>query len=417
MRLAAVLVSVLVALPMLAACGAGTSTARGPAGEVLFVRDGASGDGARIVAFHPGGPALRTLPAGLVSHDHSRVYTAEASGGSTTVRAIDAATGAALREIHLSGTYTTGHAGFADAVMSPDGRWLALRAQDAPAATTKIALADTQAGALAKTITLPGSYELDALSPDGEMLYLLEYPNRADHHYYVRAYNVTGSRLVDALIVDKTEPEENMNGAALARVMAPDGSAAYTLYIDTGRNIAFIHELPLVNHGDGPFFARCIDLPHGTSGALLPYYTLALSADGQTLYAVNAALGLASAIGVHPQNLFSDKVDVSGRFSSDATSDATHLPRNAAALSRDGHTVYVAGSRGIWALEAASLRELRSYLADRSFTGLATSADGQTLYAVAPDSGITLLDLPTGQARATLDGPAASPWSIDWMTS
>jgi hypothetical protein len=40
-----------------------------------------------------------------------------------------------------------------------------------------------------------------------------------------------------------------------------------------------------------PAIARCIDLPVGSSSALLHYYTLTLSQDGKTLYAANAALG------------------------------------------------------------------------------------------------------------------------------
>jgi len=417
---------------LLAACSAGggagtTSSGRAPttpADEVLYVLDGAPGAAAggaqHIVAFHPGGAALRTLPAGLVSRDHRRLYSAAAAGGATTLRVIDTTTGAALRSATLPGAYATDHAGFADAVLTPDGRWLALRAQGAPAGTTRIALVDTQSGALAKTINLPGSFELDAIAPDGALLYLLEYPGGADHHYYVRAYDVAAGDLVGGAIVDKTEPDENMNGSALARVMAPDGSAAYTLYIDTGRNIAFIHELPLANQGSGPFFARCIDLPHGASGALLPDYTLALSPDGKTLYAVNAALGLASGIAVHPSAPSGDQITISARFGAAPGAVAANTPRDTsgmAALARDGRTLYVAGPRGVWALETAGLRLQRGYLADRAFTGLAASVDGRTLYAAAPDSGITLLDLTTGQAPAPLRTPAESPWSIAWMTN
>ena len=51
-----------------------------------------------------------------------------------------------------------------------------------------------------------------------------------------------------------------MTGSALTRQMSNDGTQAYTLYIDTAHNIAFVHILPL----DASFpFARCVDLAAG----------------------------------------------------------------------------------------------------------------------------------------------------------
>jgi hypothetical protein len=208
-----------------------------------------------------------------------------------------------------------------------------------------------------------------------------------------------------------------MVGAALARQMAPNGALAYTLYVNTATNIAFIHMLPLASEANGPLFARCVDLPNGRSAELMDSYTLTLSADGTTLYAINAALGLASGITVHPDGPFGDKIDISATFYPALPSSATtnqHRPL-ASVLARDQRTLYAAGPQGIWAFNAASLKLQRVYLADQSFTGLAASADGKTLYAVSPTSGITLLDLASGQSVMTLRSPAQSPLSIAWM--
>jgi len=407
---------------LLAACGAAGTSSTGqastvPPSEVLYVLDGASGGDQHIVAFHPGGPALFTLPVGLISPDHRMLYATATSGGATTLRVLDMTSGAALRSLTLPGAYSTIGAGFADAVLSGDGRWLALRAQTTISSATSIALVDTQVGTLAKTIRLDGSFDLDAVAPGGTMLYLIQHTGDAEHHYYVRAYSVTAGQLLDGNIVDKTELEDPlMVGTALARQMAPNGALAYTLYINTATNIAFIHMLPLVSAADGPLFARCVDLPSGSSAELLGSYTLALSADGTTLYAVNVALGLASGITVHPDGPFGDKIDASATFYPALPSATTQQHRPlAAVLARDQRTLYVAGPQGIWAFNAATLKAQRVYLSDQSFTGLATSADGKTLYTVSPTSGITLLDLASGQPVMTLHSPAQSPLSITWM--
>src|SRR6266567_9155797 len=104
-------------LTLIAACGTGTSTsnpttvqnapsnaahpvattmhpvATVPAGENLYVLDGYTPSGSsstkqQIVAFHPGSVnpvPLVTLPAGLTSQDHQRLYTATAANGQTTI--------------------------------------------------------------------------------------------------------------------------------------------------------------------------------------------------------------------------------------------------------------------------------------------------------------------------------------------
>ncbi len=415
---------VLVLGALLAACGSGGASSIGqaptiPPSEIIYVLDGASSGSQRIVAFHPGGPALLTLPAGLVSSDHRLLYTTATSGASTTLRVLDVVSGAALRSLALPGAYSTAGPGFADAVLSGDGRWLALRAQAEASASSSatITLVDTQSGTIAKTIVLGGSFELDALAPNGAMLYLIQNTGDAERHYYVRAYDIAAGALVEGYIVDKTELDETrMVGAALARQMAPDGRLAYTLYINTATNIAFVHMLPLATDGSGPYFARCVDLPHGSSPDLLRSYTLALSDDGATLYAVNAALGLASAITVHPDNPLGDKIDTSATFYPAVPGAASSQQRAVASvLSRDQRTLFVAGPRGIWAFAGADLKLQRVYLSDQSFTGLAASADGKTLYAVSPTSGITLLDLVSGQPVMTLHSPVQSPLSIAWM--
>jgi DNA-binding beta-propeller fold protein YncE len=427
-------------LPLVAACGSNSSPGTTPAsvstlppGENVYVLDGYAPQGIartaqHIVAFHPGSEnptSLITLPAGLTSMNHQYLYATTVKNGQTTISVISTQTGATIRSLIISGTYSTAGQGFANAVASFDGHWLALRQQGQNNNATTIALVDTQAGKLVKTIQLNGNFELDAVSPDGMSLYLLQMPTDGSGHYYVKLYNVNENKLYDSPIVDKTEINERMTGVALTRHMAGDGTAAYTLYTNTSQNTAFMHILPL--DGEAFPFARCVDLPVGKSADLLHYYTLTLSPDGGTLYAVNAALGVASLINLDnggTSNIFNDKVASTIHFNpgkAGTSSDASRMLYNGAALSPDEKTLYVVGIDGIWAINTADLQAHRStvshYLTSQTFTDIAMSADGRTLYAVDPMHGISLLDATTGRSERVIQGPARTPWGIEWIAN
>ena len=213
-----------------------------------------------------------------------------------------------------------------------------------------------------------------------------------------------------------------MTGAALARQMSADGTFAYTLYIDTRRNIAFIHVLPLNDRVDLPI-AHCIDLPVGKSVDLLHYYTLALSADGSTLYAANGAIGVVSSINMNTanvQDIFDDKIQHTTHFNpgngSISNNAKTRTLYNGAALSSDQKTLYFAGVQGIWAANTSDLSPQGHYLVRQPVTGIALSGDDRTLYAVDPTSGITLLSAANGQTQKVIQGHAHNPWGIAWIT-
>ena len=431
-------------LPLVAACGANspatgtnantgqaTKTALSP-GENLYVLDGYTPQGVtnadqRIVAFHPGNlqPAY-TLPAGLTSMDHRLLIATRSQVGQTTVSVIDTHSGADLRSLTLAGTYSTAGMEFNNAVLSYDGHWLALRRLDASRSSTTIALIDTQAGTLSKTIHLHGDFDLDAISTDGNALYLLQRLNNGTGRYYVQLYTVSENELYQSPIVDKSELNDpNMTGTAIARRVASYGAETYTLYVDTYHNIAFVHILPL---DPGFPFARCITLPVGKSPDLLHYYTLTLSSDGQTLYAANGALGIVSTIRLNTggsSNIYEDQLVTTGHFNPCLTTisseDTSRMLRNGAVLSPDGSTLYFAGLHGIWSVKTADLRNghaaFHQVLAQQSFTGIALSADGKTLYAVDPTRGITTLDVASGRAGKVLQVPARAPWDIEWIVN
>ncbi len=374
---------------------------------------------AHIIAFHPGANSrvIASLPAGLTSQDHQRLYVATPQGNQTEITIYNTQTGATLAAFVIPGVYSTGTRGYETGTLSPDGRWLALRQLKPDGIRTTIVVVDTQAHKIVKTERLGGDFDLDAISPNAQTLYLLQNTNDAEHHYYVRAFDLTTDQLNPAIIVDKSEiDEDDMQGQALTRQMAPDGSVSYTLYINQQENKAFIHILPLDNGADG-LYARCIELPVGSSPGLLPYYTLALSPGGSMLYAVNTALGTITSVGVQVAHVFEIQDGITQHFrASLASANGALLPYNGAVVSSDQQTLYVAGVDGIWAFSASDRRVLGHYLVGQAFTSVALSLDGQTLYAVNPSAGIVPFSLTTGQAGQPMRGLAESPWAIAWVS-
>ena len=69
----------------------------------------------------------------------------------------------------------------------------------------------------------------------------------------------------------------------------------------------------------------------------------------------------------------------------------------------------------IWAFSTRDSHILGHYLGGQTFTSVALSADGHTLYAVSPGHGIVLIDVTSGQAEQTIRGLAQSPWGIAWV--
>ena len=122
---------------------------------------------------------------------------------------------------------------------------------------TRFVVVDTRTLRPLRTITLRGAFAFDALSPSGGRLYLLQFPQGINGgiHYVVRSLDMRTGRLEPGAIVDKTEPDEQMNGVALNRVWSPNRTWAYTLY-NGGASHAFIHALDTRTRT-----ARCIDLP------------------------------------------------------------------------------------------------------------------------------------------------------------
>jgi hypothetical protein len=133
---------------------------------------------------------------------------------------------------------------------------------------------------VAQSITLPGSYTVDALSPNGRMLFLIQHVQVGDDisRYRVRAYDLKAQRLLPRVIADKRQAGWTMRGYPIARTAARGESSVYTLY-QPNANYPFVHALDTV-HGT----AVCIGLPLSwTDQVQLEGAKLSLSDDGTRL--------------------------------------------------------------------------------------------------------------------------------------
>ena len=156
--------------------------------------------------------------------------------------------------------------------MSADGRTLVLIAprETFPRRSTSFLIYDvSKRGVLGRrsSLTLEGDFSFDALSPDGENLYLIEYLDPRDPGaYQVRAFDLRTRELDPDPILDTEEEPGDMRGFPQTRVTSPDGRWEYTLY-DGGGGHPFIHALDVVEAK-----TVCIDLemrPRDTQGATL----------------------------------------------------------------------------------------------------------------------------------------------------
>jgi hypothetical protein len=107
-----------------------------------------------------------------------------------------------------------------------------------------------------RRVTFPGLWSYDAISPDGSVLYLVQYTELGPSiSYRVRAYDLAARRLLARPIVDSEVGERLMRGWAVTRRTTSDGRWAYTLYARAKKE-PFVHALDTVRRQ-----AYCIDLP------------------------------------------------------------------------------------------------------------------------------------------------------------
>jgi len=202
------------------------------------------------------GPAIGG--PGKVDPTGSLRYSAIPANGGTVVEAVRIHDGSVMRWRFLHGMLGIPMVAFDGSLggLSRDGRLLVLASPPLARATTFV-LVDPHRMRIHGRTTLRGSWAFDALSPNGSLMYLIQYlgkPNAVAQPYAVRVFDWDKLQLLPGAVVDPREPGEKMNGQPVSRTGAPDGWT-YTLYWRVGKS-PFVHALDTVHRR-----AFCVDLP------------------------------------------------------------------------------------------------------------------------------------------------------------
>lgn len=259
-------------VPITALAGAAAMVALAPAA--------ARGDGLPI-------PGVNAKPGGVASRDGRIHYVTGSAGGRTVVAKVDWTTGKTTAWTQLAGKVSIPAVALdgSPGGLSANGRVLALiePRRTFPQASTRLAVLDARRLEVRRRIDLQGDFSFDAISPDGDRIYLIQYLSRHDPtHYAVRAYDVGAGRLEPRPIVDPTEPDEQMRGYPITRQASSDGRWQYTLY--SGAKMPFVHALDTAHAR-----ARCIDLPKMAGSVYSD--ELRIRRDGATLAVTNRNKG------------------------------------------------------------------------------------------------------------------------------
>jgi hypothetical protein len=415
--------ALILSLSILAGCGRAQVTQAASTGYRLFLQEGYA-NGAQFVNVIDSGTGRmeQQLPLGTPAPDWSRYYTIRQGSDPHQLRALDPASGRILNQVAIPDTFELPNLNGIGptAGLSPNGRWIALVSQGPDQGGQPVTAFMVGASSLTEsfaTVHLNGNFAFDALSNDGNRLYVIQHlGNPNQNHYQVRLYDLAAGTLVAQPIVDKREPNEPMNGIRGDSAADVTGNHVYTVYIRDGG--PFIHALPL----DEPI-AWCVDLPSKAPNDLEMQFrwSLAISSDGRTVYAVNASLGTVGAmstsgeppqIGRVGQLALNRAGNVFGGLIQDAEAKGPRI--GGAALSSDGRTLFALGDTGVLAIDTASLKVRLRLLDGQRVDSLRMSSDGKWLYAaVGENSKLWQVDPASGAVRGEVKG-VTNPWALLW---
>ena len=225
-------------------------------------------------------PSSASGRAGSVAPGGSERLIARRAGLNTVVTAVRRGDRRVLRSRKISGHWSVAPVTLMGATtgLSADGRVLVLARPERyfPPTSSAFAVLDARRLEVRRRIPLAGFFTLDAISPDGRWVYLIQYPGENVLDYRVRALDTSTGRLAQRDVVDPREPDEQMGGLPMARVVSPDGRFAYTLY--SGGEEVFVHGLDTVGRT-----AACIDIAELAPDTDLSGFRLDLSPDGRRL--------------------------------------------------------------------------------------------------------------------------------------
>ena len=288
------------------------------------------------------------LPQGIIG-GHLLVSQEQGGDGLTwfdtyTGNQVAATSGAGFGQLSLTG-------------VSQDGKRAVLLRSDK--AHTRFAI--VSANGRTTVVTLRGqNWGFDALADS--KLYLLHYMKNG---YEVRLYDLAYHRLVSKPLKDPHE-SSLIWGTAWSRVTSADGRYVFTLYLGQDGG-AMVHELDVRRAT-----ARCIDLVGSGDFNLGTTYTMQLSPNGKTLWAVSPGFGRVVGIDVA-----SAKVRATFRFRA-AQGIAESPSASVSDISATGRWVAVAVGGSVWVVD--TLHQTVRRFTHQPATAVAFAADGARLW-------------------------------------
>jgi DNA-binding beta-propeller fold protein YncE len=407
--------------PSLAATAAPASPHYRPVGstDAWLVVGRAGQDGLEVIQAS-NRERIYDLPLGVPDAAWATMVSATAANGSTVVRELEVQQEPPGRMQTIEGTWGLPTVGLdpLPVGVSADGRTIVLVEPATAAAdgVSRFAILSRTFDAKPRFVELKGSFDFDALSPDGATLYVVEHlAGPPEGHYQVRAVDTASGTLRDGVVVDKRTVDEAMAGYPIAQLRRADG-LVFTLY--RGAEHPFIHALSTM---DG--WALCIDLPAtGADDATAALdWGLTASANGGAIYAANATLGLVTELDAGDLSIRRTAQFDAPRSAAISLAKFGHEPGGPAGrrvvVSPDGASLYAAGSGGIVRIATANLQVATTLLEGSAVEALALTPDGGTLYALLHQGGrIVELDAASGAQIGRVPGDgyerlvAAVPW-------
>ena len=347
-----------------------------PGTQLLFVQP--QGVGGAVHAYDPrSGTRVFSLPPGITSADGKWHVTAVARGGQTVVTPFVVETATIAGSMVVRGRRTL------DGV-SPNGRFAALTRRPPDGRTTDVVVANVFAGRVAHRLRLRGDFEVETISNDGGRLFLIQHlETDGAPRYLVRLFDLSRARLASTPLRGAGEPSV-MAGLAWSGVGSPDGRWLLTLYLNTDRNLAFVHALDLVRSSP-----VCIFLPSGGRFESLKRYGLTLSPDGRRLYATNPALGAVAVI-----DLATRKVVRTVRFA--AARGVVAATPLTGSISRNGRTLYFSPGKDLWAYDTAYGVVRGPYRTGGKIAGFGFGAGDRRVHALTARGRMLSFDAATG---------------------
>lgn len=354
-------------LILLVACAAPTvevsveevSRAVIPAGaELMIVRpEGAAGE-TQVFDMNKE-TLLYSLPAGRTDIAQTTHFHAELTEAGTQLIGTELSTARQTYDLTVAGEWQL-------AGLSPNGEWLVLSQADET--TTTVQIVDISGEREHYTTTEDGTFEVEAISNDGQYLYLIEH--LSEGNYRVRLYDVFGKELAAEPLRDKRINDTFMTGYAWGTTTTQDGQWLLTLYLDQTRKRAFVHALNLDTN-----LTLCLALSSGDGDfATLQQYSLTVSTDGAKVYAANAALGRVVILDL----VNFDKRTVVGFDPAGVTPSRQTMQTSL--LTPDGHTLYFALDNQLWAYDTEGGVVSEAIQGRDIISGLAYNQEEATLH-------------------------------------